>query len=137
MLLKHPSITSLGFVESSNNDILKMFNDVWKLEALTNPMFNISHNTCDMVNRKFRIHVKQNPNSTCDEDYFVAYVTGIYDDFYTMYVSKSATAGIADTNNTLKIIGYIRSGVQVLLNKSFLGKYVHVTINNVEPVMIK
>lgn len=137
VLLKHPSITSLGFVESSNDDILKMFNNVWKLEALTNPMFNISHNTRDMVNRKLRIHVKHNPDSTCDEDYYVAYVTGIYDDYYTMYVSKSATAGIADTDNTLKIIGYIRNGVQVLLNKSFLGKYVHVTIKNVESVMIK
>jgi len=137
--LQHPSITSLGFVEASNNIIINMLDKVWKNEIINDSNFWITHrdgvikiNPSPLV-----LHIKHNLDSTCDADYYVGYVTGLSDEYFTMYVSNKSTDKIYDTANVLKIIGFIRSGVEVFIDKSLHHKWLHTTSSNTEAIIIE
>lgn len=136
--LHHPTFTSLGFVESSNLEIINKLDNVWKKEILTNPHFCITHkngvyNNSDVL---LTLHVRKNVNTTCDADYYIGYVTGISEEYLSMYVSNNSTDNIYDTSNVLKIVGFIRTGVEVFIDKSYHGKWLHTTANT-QPIIIK
>lgn len=136
--LHHPTFTSLGFVESPNIEIINALDNVWKKEIITDPNFCITHRNgvIGIDKAPLILHVRHNVNSTCDDDYYIGYVTGMSDEYLSMYISNNSNDAIYNTENVLRIIGFIRTGIIVYINKSFKGKWLHTTANT-DPVIIK
>lgn len=137
--LRHPLITSLGFIEASNMDIIKALDKIWKNEQINYPEFGITHRK-DIIGRTLNvpvIHVKQNTNYTSDKDYYVGYVTGLTDEYFSMYISDNENDKIYNTSRVLRIIGFIKSGIQIYIDKSMHGKWLHITCEDSIPVVIR
>lgn len=127
--LYHPRWSSLGLREIDRETILHKLDDVWKKEILTNKDFCITHKDGMYPNAPLRLHVKKNIHSTSDEDYFIAYVTGLSNKYISMYITNNESDRIYDTENTLKIMTLIHAGVSVFIDKSFENKWLHITDN--------
>ena len=76
-----------------------------------------------------KLHVKKNIHSTSDEDYYIAYVTGLSNKYISMYISNNESDRIYDTTNTLRVMTLIHVGVSVYIDKSFENKWLHITDN--------
>lgn len=132
--LYDPKSYHLGLIETPNTEILKMFDKVWRREQCTNPVFPSTH----MINmnlidgEKVILHSRYSG----DLDQYILYATGVSKQFFTFYISKSSSAPIDDTENTLKIIPFIRTGVFAYVEKSYQGRWLCCTHPNVKPIKI-
>ena len=128
----NPKSYHLGLVETPNDKILEMFDTIWRREQCTNSLFPMTH-IVDSDNTLL-MHSRYSPK---DESY-ILYATGSrgYDGFFTLYISKSPSGKIDDSTNTVKILPFIRSGVFVYVDKSYMGLWLHCTLPNISPIKI-
>jgi hypothetical protein len=128
----NPKSYHLGLVETPNDKILEMFDTIWRREQCTNPIFPMTH-IVDSDNTLL-MHSRYSPK---DESY-ILYATASrgYDGFFTLYISKSPSGKIDDSTNTVKILPFIRSGVFVYVDKSYMGLWLHCTLPNISPIKI-
>ena len=140
--LLHPKLNDLGISEIDNMDILKLFDKVWKHEAVVDPFFMITHRSDNAIKDIITLHVKEilEPDwhdLTIDTTgMFVVHITGPVDKFFSLYVSDSQTAEIDEVTHTKKIIPFISSSVYVLLDASYKGMWLHSTHPNTKPIHI-
>lgn len=121
--LYNPSVKDLGLYEINNNDILDLYDKIWKHESIVNPYIPLHHKS-DIMNIPV-IKYDKDPENDC---YFIE-VTGQYDGFFTIYISSSNVANIDDTSNTIQIIPFVSCGVSIRLDgiDKYKKKYVHTT----------
>lgn len=142
--LFHPTTTSLGISEIPNKEIVEMFDKIWKLEEMTNPLFVMTHRDSieSNIDNGLTLHVKQitdnhwNGLEIDTRGMFIFYATGMSDKYFSLYISKKSDGVIDDTDNTVKIIPFISSGVRVLIDSKFHGMWLHSTHPNTKPVHI-
>jgi hypothetical protein len=129
----HPNTTDLGMFEIPTDEIAKIYDNTWKYEIMTNPLFPMTHLDDSMSNDQQYIifHVIQKNNK-----YWV-YAKGTYPKYFTIYVSKSNTSSISSLNNTIQIIPLIKAGTCVLLDMETRGLWLHATIPNYIPKKIQ
>ena len=128
----HPTTSSLGINDIPSHDIIKLFDKVWKHETITNPLFMNTHrNGMSLMSNRLILHVKR------DNDSFVIYTTGIVDKYFTLYISKEPNTSIDDVDNTIKIIPFVKIGTHVIIDKSYKNMWLHSTVENSKPVVIK
>ena len=130
----NPMSYNLGLIETPNENILGLLDKVWKFEQSTNPLFPTTHMIgLVLIDGE---HIILNSKYSGKDNMYILYATGIGDGFFTFYISNSGNATIDDTENTLKIIPFIRTGVFVYVDKSYQGKWLHCTHPNVKPIKI-
>lgn len=142
--LFHPKLQDLGISEIPNEKILDMFDNVWKIETLTNPLFMTTHRNNSRINDEtaLKLHIKQltdNHWSNLDVDtngMFLIHATGSIDKYFSLYISKKQDGVIDDTRNTVKIIPFIMAGVYVLIDKKYKGMWLHSTYGKTTPIHI-
>lgn len=124
----------LGLIETPNEKILELFDQVWRREQCTNPIFPTTHNhDLELIEGdKIILHTKYSG----EDGKYILYATGVCDHFFTLYISKSSEARIDDTVNTIKILPFIRTGVFVYVDTSVQGRWLHSTHPNVKPIKI-
>lgn len=140
----HPKSTGLGLSEIPNDKVLDIFDKVWKYEAMTNPLFMMTHKdeTLSKADSDLRLHVRQiteqhwNGLNMDTRGMFIFYATGMSDRYFSLYISKKSDGLIDDVNNTVKIIPFILPGVYVLVDSRYHGMWLHTTHENVKPVHI-
>lgn len=117
------SIKDLGIHELDNKQILKMYDKVWRHEAITNPYIPLHHKS-DILNIPI---IKYTKDET--EDCYRITVAGQYDGFFTIYISSAEDGGIDDTSNTIQIIPIVNCGIEITLSgiEKYKKKYVHTT----------
>jgi hypothetical protein len=124
----------LGFVETPNQKVLEMFDRVWRREQCTNPLFPNTHiRDLNLVNGE---NIILHSRYSGDDDMYILYATGISNGFFTFYISTSSTGRIDETDKTIKILPFIRTGVFVYVDKSVQGKWLCCTHPNVKPIKI-
>ena len=130
----HPRSYHLGLIETPNEEIIKMFDKVWRKEASSNPLFPMSHiDGLNLLNgKRIMLHCKYSNKDSM----YILYATGVTDQFFTFYISKKSNGKIDDIQNTLKIIPFIRTGVFVYLDKSYQGRWLCCTHPNVKSIRI-
>ena len=133
--LKNLYLNDLRLTEIPDEDILNAFDKVWKRERVTNPFFPYTHFT---ENKKLSIRIKDVNlfNIPDPENWICVYVNGITNKYFTMYISNNKTDDIDDVNNTVKIIPCIKTGTFVFIDKSYRGKWIHITLDNCEPIKL-
>ena len=143
--LFHPKLAGLGIAEVPNLDIVKAFDKVWKIEALTNPFFMTTHRSeshltdqdAGLVLRCTRITEPTWHDLSIDTTgMFEIHATGPVEKYFTLYVSRLEDGAIDDVNNTVKIIPFMSSSVYILLDGSYQGMYLHSTHPNTKPIHI-
>ena len=127
--LYHPTWSSLGLHEIKRETILNKLDEVWKKEILTNKDFGMTHRDGMYPDAPLKLHVKKNIHSTSDEDYYIAYVTGLSNKYISMYITNNESDRIYDTTNTLRVMTLIHVGVSVYIDRSFENKWLHITDN--------
>ena len=140
----HPKLNSLGISEIPADKIIELFDKVWKFEAMTNPIFEMTHKPIISETDKIGLTliVKQiddehwNGLSVDTRGMFVVHIKGITDKYFSLYISKTSNGKIDDIDNTVKIIPFISSGTYVLLDKTYKGMWIHSTHPNTTPVHI-
>lgn len=129
-----PMSYHLGFVETPNQKVLEMFDRVWRREQCTNPLFPNTHiRDLNLVNGE---NIILHSRYSGDDDMYILYATGISNGFFTFYISTSSTGMIDETDKTIKILPFIRTGVFVYVDKSVQGKWLCCTHPNVKPIKI-
>ena len=63
-------------------------------------------------------------------------VTGISDNYFTLYISNTEDGAIDDTHNTVKIIPFMSTSTYILLDDSYHGLWLHSTYPNTDPIHI-
>lgn len=140
--LLHPKLTHIGLSEIDNMDILKMYDRIWKSEAVTNPFFMTTHRSESVTSDIITLHVKEiyEPdwnNLTIDTTgKFVVHITGPVDKYFSLYVSDLQDGEIDDITHTKKIIPFMTSSVYILLDESYKGMWLHSTHPDTKPVHI-
>ena len=130
-----------GFVEIQDNEVLNMFNKVWKREILTNPDFPTNH-CLDKQRSMVQLHTANVtdvfPDIQNPEDWLCVYASGNMNRYFTMYVSNTENGEIDDVDNTLKIIPFVKTGMYILIPSTFREKWLHATTTiSVNPKPIK
>ena len=141
----HPNIQDLGINEIPTEKIIEKFDEVWRIEEVTNPVFMMTHRDLsgygDPVNIK--LHVKM-----IDEEHWsgvsidtsnmmLIYATGPIDKYFSLYISNLEDGVIDDVNNTAKIIPFITPGIYILIDKSYQGLWLHSTDSAVKPIKLE
>lgn len=130
--LNHETVQSLGLVDIPNIDIIKLFDNTWRYEETTNPLFLTTHrDRMELINNQ---HIKLNVRS--DTNDFVIFASGFSSRYFTLYISKKSDGNIDDIDNTVKIISFIKTGVYVIIDKSYNGMWLHSTFPNTKPIRI-
>lgn len=140
----HPKIQGLGISEIPNDNIIEMFDKVWKLEETTNPLFVTTHrdNRTNTDEKILTLHIKQitephwNGLTIDTTGMFLIYATGPVEKYFSYYISKTSDGVIDDVNNTVKIIPFIMPGVYVLIDKKYQGMWLHATHGKTKPIHI-
>ena len=129
----HPRTSSFGIMDIPNDDIINLFDNVWKYESLTNPLFDMTHrNSVSLIDDQLiELHVKQS------DEGFIAYAYGTASKYFTLYLSKKSDGKIDDIENTIKIIPFIKTGVYVSIDKSYRGLWLHSTMEHYKPIIIR
>ena len=119
-------------MEIPNDKLFDMFDQVWKYEHITNPLFE--HTQRDgyglIHDSHTEIHIKYT------DEHYIAYVTGMTRKSFTMYISEHENDSIDDVKNTYKIIPFINTGVYVVLDKKYHGKWLHTTDPTCKPIRL-
>lgn len=136
----HPSLSDLGITEIPSKEILRLFDNTWKLESLTNPLFNMTHiisndNGLILISKQIT-EEHWNGLNIDTKGMFSINIKGLTESFFSLYISKSSTGKIDDINNTVKIIPFISAGTSILLNKEYEGMWLHSTYPNTKPIKI-
>jgi hypothetical protein len=140
--LSHIKLNSIGLTEIDNIDIIKAFDKIWKREAATDPFFinthrcdsNLSNDNTGMV-----IHVKKITEPDWHDlgidttNMFVVNVTGPVDKYFTLYISTVEDGVIDNVNTTLKIIPFMTTNTQILLDSTYQNMWIHSTYPNTKP----
>ena len=140
--LLHPKLTHIGLSEIDNMDILKMYDRIWKSEAITNPFFMTTHRSESVTSDIITLHVKEiyepdwNNLTTDTTGKFVVHITGPVDKYFSLYVSDLQDGEIDDITHTKKIIPFMTSSVYILLDESYKGMWLHSTHPDTKPVHI-
>ncbi len=140
--LFHPKLQDLGIEEILNDDIIKQFDMVWKLEETTNPLFMMTHRKDNNKDDVLKLHIKliTEPHwNGLDIDttgMYLIYAAGSVDKYFSLYISKTSDGVINDTTNTLKIIPFIMPGTYVLIESKYAGMWLHSTYENTKPIHI-
>jgi hypothetical protein len=128
--IEHLTTKNFGLQEIQNDEIVQMFNKVWKREITTNPDFPTYHRI-DKPRSTMKLHTSDVseifPDMEHPEDWICIHVTGSMDRYFTLYISNTKTGVIDDTTNTLKIIPFVKSGMYVLISSDYADKWVHMT----------
>ena len=140
----HPKLNNLGISEIPADKIIELFDKVWKLESMTNPIFAMTHRPIISETDEIGLTliVKQiddehwNGLSVDTRGMFVVHIKGITDKYFSLYISKTSNGKIDDIDNTVKIIPFISSGTYVLLDKTYKGMWIHSTHPNTTPIRI-
>jgi len=133
--LHHPKIDSLGVMEVPNDEIIKLMDKVWKYEIMTNPLFNMTHKDNIEYDEKkgLKLHIKKDNES----NNFIIYAIGNTEKYFSLYISNISNGNIDDINNTLKIIPFVQTGTLIVIDDTYIGKWIHSTIDNTKPIQIK
>ena len=140
--LFHPRLARLGISEINNNDILHLYDKIWKHEATTNPLFFNTHKTGSNTDAGSTIHVRKineehwHDLSIDTMGMYAVNVTGISDNYFTLYISNTEDGAIDDTHNTVKIIPFMSTSTYILLDDSYHGLWLHSTYPNTDPIHI-
>ena len=140
--LFHPKLQDLGINEIPNEKIIDKFDEVWKLEAVTNPLFMMTHKAGSSNGdvSKIKLHVKMiddphwNGVSIDTSNMMLIYTTGPVDKYFSLYISNLPNGEIDDVDNTVKIIPFITPGIYILIDKSYRGLWLHSTDPEVNPI---
>jgi hypothetical protein len=142
--LYHLTTTDLGIEEVPSQMILDAYDNAWKREILTNPIFPMSHSDGSMRrNNDYNIYVRASdderdgmPNIDTS-NMFVIYTTGSSAKYQSLYISTSETALISDTSCTLKIIPFVKNGTKIYIDQKYEGMWVHSTDSKYQPKKIQ
>ena len=129
----HPKLSSIGIVDIPNDKIVELFDKIWSKEIITDPLFMYTHR--DGMTLRNDQHLTLHIKST--DDGFMIYTKGTTSNYFTLYISKRIDGVIDDVVNTVKIIPFIRTGVYVLIDKSYEGMWLHSTMTDCVPIEIK
>lgn len=136
--LFHPTLFDLGIREVDNTKIINTLDKVWKIEAITNPLFMTSHiNPNDKLGIIVRIINTDKWNGiTVEPGTLEIHVQGYNSNFMTLYVSDIDTGEIQDINHTKKIIPFVSSGDYILIDKSYRGMWICSTDPRIRPTLL-
>lgn len=142
--LFHPKLQGLGIGETPNEDIIKKFDMIWKLEEITNPLFPMTHREGRHIEDEdiLKLHIKLitephwNGLDIDTSGMYLIYATGPVERYFSLYISKLSDGVIDDVNNTVKIIPFIMPGVYVLIDPKYTGMWLHSTHGKTKPIHI-
>ena len=124
---------SIGFVEIPNQQVLDMFDKVWKREALNGIVpFNHSMQYIDSNIKEQTLHVR-----VCPTGGFDIYTSGLNDRIFTLYISDMESGKIDDPIHTKQIIPMVRPGVVIHIDDTYQDMWLHSTNITAEPIQIK
>lgn len=115
--LHHPSLKDFHLQEIPSNDILNLFDQVWKLETSTNMLFKATHRDDSQTAVFINLRIQESLSGVVGEDYFVIVATGLTEKYFSLYITTDASAAIDDVA-TQQIIPYIKTGVYVVISKA-------------------
>ena len=139
--LLHPNLTDIGITEIPNDLIIKEFDKVWKYEALTNPLFYTTHRE-GIADRPIELNVKLitehhwNNISTDTRGMYLVYVSGLTDEYFSLYISEKSDGEIDELDSTVKIIPFVMAGVYLLIDSQYKNKWIHSTNKKIKPIRI-
>jgi hypothetical protein len=144
-LTKYPSINGvplhhlisehIGIQEIPFDDIIEIYDRVWKKEILDNELFPMTHRDSTMMPDTFnRIHVHESDKY---EGMFVIHVYGLTEKYHTLYISKLEDGGIDETDQTVKIIPFVKNGTRIHIDGKYRGLWIHSTSPNYTSIQIK
>ena len=129
------SSTDLGLSEIPVDKLIDMYDEVWKKEIITDPLFVTTHKEITAAENHIVLHSKPAAGLGYP-DSIVVYASGISEKCFTLYVSKSHNGRITDLTNTVKIIPLIRVGTYAIIEKEYSGMWLHCTESDVETIKI-
>ena len=140
--LFHPKLQDLGISEIPEEKIIEKFDEVWKIEAVTNPLFMMTHRDTSIGGniRNLVLHMKEITDSEWngieidDTNSILIYATGPMDKYFSLYLSNLEDGEIDDVDNTVKIIPFVTAGVYILIDKKYKGLWLHSTYEGSTPI---
>lgn len=134
--LMHITSDQLGLLPAPIEKVIESFDQVWKKEILTNPLFLMTHKdlTLEKEHQTLYLKIREYDN---DSSMLIVYASGTLSNYFTLYISELSNGTIDDVNHTLKIIPFIRTGVYVLIEKEYKGMWLHSTFENCKPIKIQ
>ena len=124
--LYHPNTDDIGLREIPISQIIPYFDQAWKKERLTNPLFPMTHfdGSMNLEEQYVLLHISKNENG------YIIYTTGNYAKYFTLYISKNQYSSIESLNHTLQIIPFVHCGTRIQLDESMHGYWLHATVVN-------
>ena len=120
--LYHLTTESLGISEIPVDKVLDEFDKVWKREMLTNPLFTNNHKSYMTKHEpSFRI---------TKDDSITITITGNYDKYFTLFISNNESDNIDDVDNMVKVIPFVRTGIQIIIDNSYSDMWLKSTVND-------
>ncbi|MBR1988523.1 MAG: hypothetical protein IKA36_05755, partial [Clostridia bacterium] len=120
--LYHLTTESLGISEIPVDKVLDEFDKVWKREMLTNPLFTNNHKSYITKHEpSFRI---------TKDDSITITITGNYDKYFTLFISNNESDNIDDVDNVVKVIPFVRTGIQIIIDNSYSDMWLKSTVND-------
>ena len=127
--------TDLGLIEIPTDQLQELYDEVWKKEIMTNPLFCTSHKRSLQNNDVLTLH-SQSGDSFGYPDSIIVYASGIVDKSFTLYISHTEDGKITNIANTIKIMPYVRTGVYVVIDKKYKNEWLHCTEPNTKSIQI-
>ena len=126
--VKNVLLDDLKGIEIDAKMMMKMLNDVWKYERLTDFDMDTSFEyVSDTGDETFiQLHCKYNQ----EDDTYDVHTSGKYEGYFSVYITKDPTADISDTNNTERIVTVMRLGVTLSIPSEYAGMYLKTTAGN-------
>lgn len=127
--------TDLGLIEIPTDQLQEMYDEVWKKEIMTNPLFYTSHKRSLKNDDVLTLH-SQSGDSFGYPDSLIVYASGIVDKSFSLYISRAENGRINSIANTVKIIPYVRTGVYIVIDKKYKSMWLHCTESDTTPIRI-
>lgn len=127
--------TDLGLIEIPTDQLQEMYDEVWKKEIMTNPLFYTSHKRSLKNDDVLTLH-SQAGDSFGYPDSLIVYASGIVDKSFSLYISRTENGRINSIANTVKIIPYVRTGVYIVIEKKYKSMWLHCTESDTTPIRI-
>lgn len=107
--------------------IANVLDDIWKPEQLENPDFPVTHRYAASKD-EVSIIVKRSPA-------YKIRLMGLSKKSFSVFITNNSNDSISDTTNCVKIIPFVKTGYDIIIDSSYAGKWVHTT-NNAIPVKL-
>ena len=127
--------TDLGLIEIPTDQLQELYDEVWKKEIMTNPLFYTSHKRSLKNDDVLTLH-SQAGDSFGYPDSLIVYASGIVDKSFSLYISRTENGRINSIANTVKIIPYVRTGVYIVIDKKYKSMWLHCTESDTTPIRI-